>query len=713
MDWELKVVESGIVKEIAAKYSVDLLTASILARRVGNESKDIIYYLEDDKRYLRSPFELNGIEDAVERILAAKEEGEKVLVFGDRDADGVTSLGILVSLLKSMGIDVSWRVPCGDDPYGLTIAAVDDFAKEYGTLIVTVDCGISNYVEIAHAKELNIDVIVTDHHKQPEVLPDAYAIVDPKLKVDDRYLYAFPDLAGCGVAYKLASALRFAQKSAYYAQSVCLLNVRPGNDGAMIIDVLKVRNMVVVDRLSETINEGLASFQDTRLPEFLCGQAIMAWDVPVQKKLLAKIFGNGIEFSLIEMQTEVAKIIPQAAGASLMRLKDVSRIAKYYESALNEIDVFYNLFISFIQIKENHFSDDDDFDLQLAAVGTIADLMPLENENRILVRSGIASIIKKTRPGLSDLLFKLDLAGRQLGSKDISWILCPVINAAGRLGRADVCGKLMLENDLNKREQLVNEIITMNDERKTLGETSWAIAEPIAAAWLDILDGKLAFSFGENIQRGATGITANRLVNRFKVPALVISITDDIATGSLRSAKGYDLQGLLDQVNDLFIDCGGHGFAAGFRMDKKNWDVFIERLTLAAKTIEFPADKNKEDTLYIDAQIPLPFLNPEIFKVIDKFEPYGKDNRDILFITKGLIIRDIIFVGKHEAKHVKLLLDTGKFKWPALYWNAAEKVQVDFDKNDTVDVVYHIERNWFKGNCTAQMCVADLKRSKS
>ncbi|GMO48547.1 MAG: single-stranded-DNA-specific exonuclease RecJ [Termitinemataceae bacterium] len=711
MNWELKPVESELVKEISSKYSCDLLTATILARRGVKRGREILYYLEDGKRYLRSPFELAGVEDAVERILAAKEEGEKVLVFGDRDADGVTSVGILVSTLQSMGIDVSWRVPQGDDPYGLTMTVVEEFAKNYGTLIITVDCGISNHKEIEKANELNINVIVTDHHRQQETLPPAYVIIDPKLKDDDKYIYPFPDLAGCAVAYKLASALRFAQKSAYYASTVALLNVRPANDDAWIIEVIKLRNLIIVDRLQETVNTGIASLQDTRLGDFLSGCVIFSWDAALQKKQLAKIFGDGVEFNLIDMQSEIAKIIPQAAGSSLLRLKDVSRIARYAEEAQEEIDVFFNLFISFVQIKENHFSSDDDFDLQLTAVGTIADLMPLENENRVLVRCGLASMMKKMRPGLYDLLFKLDMAGRSLGSKDISWQLCPVINAAGRIGRADVCASLLLEPEQIKRDALSNEIIAMNDERKTLGDNAWAIAEPIAAAHMEQLSNKLALAFGEDIPRGATGITANRLTNRFKLPSVVISLSDDIATGSLRSCRGYDLQGLLDPLGDLFIDCGGHGFAAGFRMKRENWDVFMKRLEEGAATIEFTDDKTDVDSIYIDAQIPLHYLNPEILKVLDRFEPYGKDNKDLMFMTSNLIVRDLTFIGKSEAKHVKLLLDTGKFKWPALYWNAAAKVAVDFDKGDTVDIVYHIERNWFKGTCTAQLCLADVKRS--
>jgi single-stranded-DNA-specific exonuclease len=710
---EKKDAPPELVKEISKKYGCSLLEATILVRRGVTEPAEILYFLENDKRYLTNPFELQGMEDAVERILAAKEEGEKVLVFGDRDADGVTSLTILVGLLRGMGLDVSWRVPEGEDPYGLTLSAVEEFAANYGTLIITVDCGISNHTEVEKASELNIDVIVTDHHRQQETLPAAYVIVDPKIKKDDKYLYAFPDLAGCGVAFKLAKAVRFALKSAYYGQSLCLLNTRPANEESIIIEALKIRNLVVVDKLTETIVPQSVRISDTRLGEFLSGMPIFTWDAPLQKKILARVFGSGVEFNFADLQGEISAVIPLATGKSLLRLKELSRAGRYSQNPLDELGVFYNLFITYVQIKENLWTEEDDFDLQLAAVGTIADLMPLRNENRILVRKGIESMNKKPRPGLSDLLFKLNLAGRGIDSTVISWQLCPMINSAGRMGKANIAAALMIEPDAGERDRLANEIFGLNDERRELGDKAWSIAEPIAEKNLALYSDNLAFAFGDEIPRGATGITANKLTNRFKVPSLVVSFNSGIATGSLRSTRGYDLQSLLEQCGDLFIDWGGHGFAAGFSLELEKWDAFIERLQLAAKTIEFTDDKNSSDAIFIDAELPPHYLNPEVFKVIDMFQPYGKDNKELVFLSRGLKVIDVIFMGKQEAKHVKLTIDSGKYKWAAVYWNAAEKVNTDFSMHDTVDAVFRIERNHFKGSQTPQLCVLDLQKHEN
>ncbi|MDR1957153.1 MAG: single-stranded-DNA-specific exonuclease RecJ, partial [Treponema sp.] len=704
MKWEKKDIPQDMVKHLAAQYGCDLLTASILLRRGIIQGEDIRYFLETDLRHLRNPFELPGMEDAVDRILAAKEEGEKVLVFGDRDVDGITSTVLVTSFLSSIGMDVSWRLPMGDDPYGLSLKAVEDFAEASGTLIITVDCGISNHGEIKRANELAIDVIITDHHNPQEELPPALSIVNPKLGPAD----GFKDLAGCGVAYKLVSALRFALKSELYGQPICLLHIRPTND-AYSIEIAKMRNLAVIDRLIETVIPGMVSITGTRLPSFLEGQQILVWDAVLQKKHLAKIFGPDLDVQMLDIAPEIGKSIPPVAGKSLLRGKELSRIARYSSKELSELDVFISLFTSFIQRRENHFSPEDAADLQLVSVGTIADIMPLKDENRIIVRAGLEALQKNPRQGLSDLLFKLGLAGRPLGTVDISWQLGPAINAAGRMGKPDKAAALLLEKDPMRRDTLAGELIAMNEERKKLGEKAWTIVEPLAAESLKTYGGKLVLAHGEAIYRGITGIMANRLVNRFDVPAIVVSFGEDTLTGSLRSTRGLDLRPLLESCADLFIDWGGHNYAAGFSLERANWEPFLERLKITVRTLEF-TEQEAEAVLRVDAELPRSYLTPELLKVIDRFEPYGTGNEPLAFMARDITVTDISFMGKTEAKHVKLTLDAGKHKWPGIYWQAAEKVKRDFDIHDQVDLVFKVSRNWFNGMETPQLMVSDLRR---
>jgi single-stranded-DNA-specific exonuclease len=707
MKWEKKDISPEQVKDIAAKYGCDLLTASILVRRGLCSGDSIRYFLEDDPRYLRNPFSLPGMEDAVERILAAKEEGEKVLVFGDGDVDGITGTVLLTEYLTSLGMDVTWRIPAGDESYGLSIEAVEEFAAAYGTLIITVDCGISRNAEIKRANELSLDVIVTDHHEPQEELPEALVIINPKLKDS---AYPFRDLSGCGVAFKLVSALRFALKSELYGQPMCLLNTRPVNE-AWIIEAAKMRNLAVIDTLTETVMPGGVSIGDTRLPAFLEGQQILTWDAPLQKRTLAKLFGSGVEVGMLDIAPEIGKEIPQAAGKGLLRIKELSKIARYSEKELTEIDVFVNLFCSFVRSREKIGGPEESADLQLAAMGTIADIMPLLDENRIIVRGGLESLRAKPRPGLSDLLHKLDMAGRRFDAKDISWRLCPAINAARRMGSPEKAARLFFEKDPVKRDRLAAELVAMNDERKILEENIWALAEPRAYKSLSEYAEKFALVYGEDINKGVTGLMAQRIVRRFNVPAMAVSFSGELCTGSLRSARAYNVQALLEQCADLFIDSGGHRFAAGFTMEKANWESFMDRLKSAAYSIEF-TEGDAEEIISIDAELPPAYLSPEIFKLVDRFEPYGNENDPLTFLAKKLTIKEINFIGKPESKHVKMTVDAGKHKWPALYWQAADRVlNKEFGVDDQVDMVFNFSRDYYKGNETPQMMITDLKKS--
>ncbi|MHC6203283.1 single-stranded-DNA-specific exonuclease RecJ [Breznakiellaceae bacterium SP9] len=705
----MKVIKKDIppesVKDVASKYGCDFLTASILLRRGIRTGEEIKYFLEDDPRHLHNPFLLPGMEDAVERILAAREEGEKIMVFGDRDVDGITATTLVTSFLRSLDIDIRYRIPTGDEPYGLSIAAVEAFAADYGTLIITVDCGISNVKEIKRANELSVDVIVTDHHNPHDEVPDAFTIVNPKLNGSK---YPFTQLCGCGVAYKLVSALRFALRGGFYAQPICLLNTRPLND-AFIIEIAKIRNLAVLDTLTETIIPGMVSIEATRLPQFLSGQQILVWDLALQKRTLAKIFGKGVEIGMLDIAAQIGKEIPAAAGKTLLRIKELSRIARYSPRDFSELDVFVSLFQSYVALYEKSFNEAEAADLQLAALGTLADIMPLRDENRIIVRQGLASMIKSARPGLKELLFRLELSGRPLRNSELSWQVCPTINAAGRMGTPEKALELFLAGDPVLQNTLAQEVITLNTERKKRMEENWLSAEPLAHENLPTFNNTLAVAYGEKIYRGVTGLIANRLADLFKKPALVATFANDTVTGSLRSphAMDYSILPLLSANADLLTEWGGHDFAAGFSLDKANWTAFLENIRVQSYSIELPC---AQDALFIDAELPFSYLTPDIMKTVEQFEPYGEGNETLLFLTKAIKIADIKLMGS-SSQHVKLTLDTGTLKWSALYWNAGDKVKRDFDKDDTVDVVYKLSWNWFNGTETPQLVVSDLRRS--
>jgi single-stranded-DNA-specific exonuclease len=717
MEWYKAELAPDSVKAFSEKYGCDLLAASILLRRGITKGEDVRYFLEKDLRHLHNPFDLPGMEDAVERILAAKDEGEKILVFGDSDVDGITGTVLLTDFLRQNGFDAAWRLPEGDEPYGLSTRAIEQFAENYGTLIITVDCGISNVDETARAAELGVSVVVTDHHNPPEILPEADALVNPKLPGR----YPFKSLCGCAVAFKLVSALRFALDSEVYGQPLSLLNVRPSND-AFIIEAAKLKNLAVIDTLTETIVPGMVGISETRIPAFLSGQQILVWDAPLQQKMLARVFGSSVDVQMIDIAPEIGKTIPQTAGKSLLRLREQSRISRYSDGA-GELDALVNLFTGFVYKKEasSSLKAGESADLQLAALATIADIMPLLDENRLIVRAGLESLRANPRPGLAELVSRLELDIRHMNADAFSWHFTPVINSAGRMGCPEKAVSLLLAEKPAEQTALAGEIAAMNEKRKRLVDEVYSAARPEAKKSLETYSGNFAVFAAENILPGLTGLVASRLASHFNVPALVVSFVDDTAKASLRSVRDYNLHFLLEYCADLFLRYGGHDFAAGFTLERSNWELFLERLRSIAANMELKPEG--AERLEIVAEIPLSYLSRfdedtkknkkdlYVLRLLDDFEPSGEESKPLLFMSRGLVISDIQLLGK-EVQHVKLTLDTGNLKWPGLYWNAAEKVKVDFDTGDKVDIVYNLGRNWFNGNETPQMIIRDLKRSK-
>jgi len=705
MIWNKKDIGRDLIKELTGRYGCDALTASILARRNIIEGPDLLFYLEDDLRYLHNPFLFNDMEDAVDRILDAKEEGEKVLIFGDRDVDGITSTTLLYQALTDLGLDVAWRVPSGNDPYGLTLAAIDEHAANYGTLIITVDNGISCVAEIAHAAEKGIDVIVLDHHNPQEVLPAAVAIINPKMADS---LYPFRDLAGCAVVWKLISALRFGQLE-LYKQQICLLNVRPANE-SFIIEAVKIVNMTETDRIAETIVPGMVTISQTRLLPFLQGQQIFVWDAPMQLNQLTKIFGKRVDFNFMDISTEVTREIPAVRGMGLLKLKDLSRIARYQDKAVSELDGFLNIFITFVQRRNAVFGKRETEELQLVALGTLADLMPLKNENRILVRRGLAAINASPRTGLAELLARQGLTGKKIGTTDLAWQISPAINATGRMGKPELAVQLLLSADQTERNRLSEEVIKLNTDRKQKGSDSWTIVEPLARESFEKLNSRLVLAASADIHRGVTGIMANRLSGCFHVPAIVICFMEDgTAVGSMRSARGLHLETLLEPCADLFIDHGGHAFAAGFSFRREKLDEFLSRIGRLSADIVFP-DTAGDEEINLDAELPHEFLTPALLELADRFEPYGEGNEQLVFMAKRLRILSADIMGKTEKQHLKLTFEGGKFKWPAIFWQAAERLNRDFAIGDTVDAVFQISRNTFNGAETPQMILQDIQR---
>lgn len=701
MTWHKAEMEPKEVKEIARRYALDLLTASILARRSVADPESIRWFLDDDPAALPNPFLMAPMAEAVERINAAIDSGEKIMIFGDRDVDGITSTVLLFETLKELGADADWMLPEGEETYGLSGAVVKRVAEKGAGLLITVDCGISSRAEVEAAAQAGIDTVVVDHHEPPAELPAAVAILDPKT---DRG-YPFRDLAGCAVAWKLDWALRFS-RTPFFGQPICLINARPGN-GTVFVEAVALLNLAETDRITENIVPGMVPFARTRLARMLQDVPVLALDVAAQGRLLSAAFGPECSFALEDMAPLVREFLPEYAGMGLLRVREQLPGSRFAASPLAEIDALKELFLR-LALRRSEAELAPSFRrLDLAALGTLADLMPLRGENRTIVRRGLTLLRATERPGLHEIFLRRDLAGKKFGTSDIAWQVSPLLNSAGRMGEPDHAARLLMASTPEEAEPLVARLLELDQKRKDLGEAAWTIALNQAKESLQRTHGRFVLIRDAGIARGVTGIVASRLQNYHKVPAVVVSLQGDRAVGSIRCSRARVIRGFFDSFSDLFENYGGHEFAGGFSLPVEGFEEFCGRFYEAVPDL---VGAPEEEILNIDAEVPLQYLNPDLYQVVERFEPYGEGNPPLVFLTRRLKLSQCDIIGRKEPVHLKMLFDSGRWKWPAVFWNAALRYPADFRIGDEVDVVYRLGRNSYAGSETLQFNVVDIRR---
>ncbi|MDD3996087.1 MAG: single-stranded-DNA-specific exonuclease RecJ [Sphaerochaetaceae bacterium] len=715
MEWKKKPVAVEDVRKLNERFGVDYLTASLLARRGITNNDQIKFYLETDIQYLHNPFLFEEMEMFVDRITAAVEEHEKVWIYGDRDVDGITATVLLKTELENMGIETFWSLPNGDEPYGLGIAAIDRAYEQGVTLAITVDCGISNHEEIEYARSLGIDVLITDHHIAGDVIPGALAVIDPKLTGCG---YPFAHLAGCGVVAKCVWALRFS-KTDLYQEELLFLHAMPGNtepgNETVIIEAVRMKNMLVEDRIREEIVPGLMRIDQSRLVRFLDRQRpIFAFDVDTEQSLLARAFGSSIEIALVDIQALLEQSIEQITGKSLFNLKQHCRSIQYLDNA-SELDVLIAMFNAYVLKKHTSLSKDFESLLDLVAVGTIADLMPMTDENRIMVRKGLSVLSNTGRTGLRALTNIQNLTGKILSTTDIGWQLTPVINAAGRMGKPDIAARLLMAAHEQESTELVQNLIAMNRERQRQGEQFWDLLKGKADASHSDFEGKFLYLEERAVSRGMTGVLASRFLKKYNKPCLVVAyIDDDRVTGSMRSPTNFNTREFLRKFQDLYIDFGGHHCAGGFSMLQENLPEFKRRLEEAIELMEDEDEKDEE--VRIDVELPPEYLMPSLIKLVESFEPYGEGNPPLQFYIRNATIENVQYLNnaKNDAPgHLKLQVKYGKFGWPALYWGAADLVGKEFDTQDPIDMIFRLGRNYYRNNETLQLTVVALRPHRS
>jgi single-stranded-DNA-specific exonuclease len=704
MKWNKTAVDSALVKEMARRYEIDLLTATILVRRGVTTPEAVRFFLLDDPQGLHNPFMMQSMAEAVERINAAVDSGEKILIFGDRDVDGITSTVLLFEALQEMGADVQWMLPEGEESYGISPGVVERAAAAGVGLLLTVDCGVSNLQEIQSAAALGIETVVIDHHNPPQDLPPAAAVVDPKLPG-----YPFRDLCGCAVASKVEWALRFS-RSPFFGASICLLNARPANE-TIVVEAVRLINLVETDRITESFVPGIVPFEKSRLAGFISGDEVLVLDAPSQARLLERALGAGASISMSDLSPLITQFLPGRSGKSLIKIQQSSRASVFAGRPLTEIDILEETFVSLVLAREQERLAPAFSRLDLVALGTLADLMPLTDENRILVRRGLGLLRSSERNGLRQVFRRKDLLGKRISTSDIAWQVSPLLNSAGRMGEPGTATRLFLAQSPEEAEPLVEQLFLLDGKRKSLGESTWNLVLAQAKDSLERSGGRCVLVHDERIQRGITGIMASRLQGFFKTPAIVMAVGAETAVGSIRSNRQRMIADFFARHGPSFLSFGGHDFAGGFSIERGRLESFVDDFFARAEEIPVPAAAEGE-SITVDAEIPLAYLSPELQKMVDLFEPYGEGNPPLVLMTRGMRVAHCELIGKKDLNHLKLLLEAGATKWPAVYWNAAARFPGDFTIGDKVDVVYRLGRNSYGGGENLQLTLLDLENPR-
>ena len=557
--WNIANADKEKASAISEKFNMDAFVAYLLAARGFDDELKVSEFISSSVR-ISDPFELRGMDEAVERIERAVSLGEKITVYGDYDCDGVTSTALLYSLLSEMGGDVDYYIPQRDsEGYGLNKEAVKKLADGGTRLIVTVDNGISAAEEAELAYSLGMELVITDHHQIPPALPRAEAIVNPHLQDGE---LPFTDFAGVGVAFKLACAV----------------------------------------------------YGDTDDILYRCGD--------------------------------------------------------------------------------------------LAAIGTIADIMPLRDENRAIVKAGLKLINTSPRPGIAALIKAAGLEGKEINSGNMAFSVCPRINATGRLEHAAKAVELLVCKDAARAEAIAAQLNDNNEDRRRLEQEILEDCERRIAGDASLLRDRVIVIGGRGYHQGVVGIVAARICEKYEKPAVVIGEDEDgSARGSARSISGFNIYEAISACSQLLTHFGGHPAAAGVSLAAADIPRFRKLIN------DFAAEKYPAmppQSIDIDFKISPLYLTVDLARSLKVLEPYGEGNKRAVFALMNLELVDVVPMG--GGKHIRLeCRKKGRIIKIACF--GTQQKDFPFIPGETIDAAVKIGVNPYNGREYLSVSAVDIRKS--
>ena len=523
-------------------------TASVLVRRGYSDPAHAQAFL-DAAIQDHDPFLLGDMEAACAAIRRAIAEGRPICVHGDYDVDGICATALAVTVLRELGAEVSWHLPSRfEEGYGLSGETLTRLAGGETGLVLTVDCGITAVDEVAHAKELGLEVVITDHHRPGETLPDCPVVATRPSE------YPFPELCGTGVVYKLAQAL----------------------------------------------------------------------------------------------------------GAEQL-----------------------------------------DRRLDLVALATVADVVPLLDENRGLVAEGLKRLAVTSNPGLRALMGAARVDPATVDAGAIGFRLAPRINAAGRLGHPGTALELLLTDDPKDADRLAGELETLNRDRQAVEDRILREALAQVAEWPEAKQRRRGYVLaGEEWHRGVIGIVASRLVERFHRPVVLIAGGEEEWTGSGRSIPAFDLHGALGACSDLLGRWGGHRAAAGLSVVPENIERFSE--AFAARAAEDLSEEDLAPVVHVDAVVRGSELTLDLCAELERLAPFGLGNPGVTLLAVGCELSELGAVG--EGKHLKLAVKADGARSGAIAFGQGSQLD-RFRRPVRYDVAFKLAANHWNGTVSPQLVV--------
>lgn len=554
-------VPVATVERLAGELGLPREVCRLLIAR-GHDAPDAA------RRFLRPSFDdlhtvdlLPDARRAADRLLRAVAEGETVLVHGDYDADGLCSAALLESGLRRIGARTHAFVPHRlRDGYDFGEAGLDRADEVDARLIVTADCGVSAVEAVAAARAAGRDVVVTDHHRLPDRLPEALALVHPGR---DDGAYPFPELAGVGVAFKLLVAV---------------------------------------------------------------------WEA-----------------------------------------------ADRDPSELNEF-------------------------LDLVAVGTVADVVPLRGENRVLVRAGLRALERTRNVGLRALMERAGVGG-EVRAGQVAWAVGPRLNAVGRIGEPELALRLLTTDDREEAGRLAERLERHNRERRREEETVREAALRVAERRFDEERDRSVVLWDEGWHPGVVGIVASRLVERFHRPVALIALDGDRGRGSARGIPGFHLHHALSECSDRLVRFGGHERAAGFEVRREELEAFAREFEAVARR-ELPADRLVPE-VRIDLEIPLARADRELHALLDHLAPFGAGNPRPLLASRGVRMDRVRRVGG-GGEHLKARLRDGEGELEAIGFRMGG-LAPSLRNGGEWDAAFHLVEDLWRGRRRLQARLRDLR----